>query len=188
MMNYVEMIKNYHLPYIFPDEYKILSDESKKSYDEITKFGSFLPLEQKWINKLKYWINNRKVLEIMSGTGLLARFLGDNVLATDIGQSKIFNYNNLHTKNFKYGESVEIVKKYGHKADILLVSWPPNGSFVTKSCNIWGTKKSIIYIGGNVGCCADEEFFQRFKKDKHQPITIPQWFNSSIELVIGKWR
>jgi len=188
---YVTLLKKGILPEQFPYDSSIPHNFSQKyieeEYKKVLSFGSFLPLAKSWIRELKGWIDSRRVLEIMAGPGLLSKYLASNIITSDSGSSKFFDYSKIYATVFLYAEAVDAIKSLGSLCDILLVSWPPNTNRLTKSCSIWGTIKPIIYIGSGLNCCADREFFERFKPNKIQPIKIPKWPNHPSRLLIGRW-
>ena len=129
--------------------------------------GYYGIVTEDYCKELKNHIGDKKVLEVMSGRGFLAKGLADqgvNIKATDDlswpnMKEPLTNIDNL--------PALEAIKKYGDDFDILLISWPPyNEHAINEAIQHWGAKKEILYIGEDDGCCANEEFFKMIKMKK----------------------
>jgi len=165
---------------------------SFEAREECTKRGMWAIIDKKWTKKLAQWIDNRKCLEVMSGTGWLSYALnhyGIDIIATDNGAWKKAYSDARSMFPVQNIEATEAVKKYKDR-EILIVSWPPyNDKTICKVCKIWGKSKPIVYIGEERwGCCAPEIFWDHFRKIDDQPqIEIPQWRGMHDYLAIGYW-
>ena len=145
-----------------------------------------------------FTVDGRKVLEIMSGRGWLAKALrhhGVDLIATD-NHSSHGQWRG-HGNNKKVPALTDImakecsqaIKSYGKHMDILLCSWPPMDSSMTKATRRWGTEKPIIYIGeSDWGCNADGTFWCWFDGEPDEEIIIPQWDGLHDQLYIGHCR
>jgi len=148
-------------------------------------------LDQIWIAALASWIDSRTVLEIMGGSGLLAKALlhqGVNITCTD-ALSKDYQCTTSPLPIVHHMEAATAIQLYSKK-DILLVSWPPyDCSAILDACELWGATRPIIYIGENGGGCnAPEEFFSKFKmlnEIKHPQIPLTCWSGIHDSVMIG---
>lgn len=158
------------------------------------KMGLWTVIDQQWTRELSRWIGNRRVLEIMSGMGHLAKALTDHgvrIIATDDK-----SWDEKLSKNTKVWFDVEpmdccrAIKKYGDASDILLVCWPPfESDAIVKACHLWGGEKPIIYIGeGESGLNAPDEFFAGFEEIGIGGINMMSWESIHDRVVVGYWR
>lgn len=157
--------------------------------DEAIKRGMWAIVTQSWVTNMADWIDNRSVLEVMSGRGWLAKALseqGVTITATDDFSWKI----NGHKPVFN------VIKQNAWEAakqsqdDLLLMSWPPyDDNTATRVIEAWGPDRPIIYIGeGEGGCNADDEFFRLFKSDLRQPdLWLPRWPHIHDYIQIGRY-
>jgi hypothetical protein len=129
---------------------------------EIVRMSSHALVSYRWVEPLSIFISGRPCLEIMSGKGMLARALMDckvNVIPSD---------------NTKYLDSwceieiidcLEAIKKYIHKVDFLICSWPYDSSPMPEAIELMRKLKPdcrMIYIGEpRGGCCASKKFFEK---------------------------
>lgn len=163
------------------DNYKKCRTESDyKLY--IGKYGYTVPTDV-MINKMIEFIDNRSVLEIGAGYGLVSYLLklkGVNIIATDAccGVTHIYNRGNYldpsavtNTKHFYIQDHVqgyvkhnEAFKKYP-ECEILLMIWPSYDDL-----NIDEFKgKHIIFIGTDFNTpCNYEHFFNRVRESNFQ--------------------
>lgn len=164
----------------------------KKCTDE----GMFALVTQQWTKQLADWVNGRRVLEIMSGRGWLAKALKDHgvdILATDnhTSHSRWMKGNKAHTllTDISVLESSEAIRRYRDEFDILLCSWPPMETSMTKAIRRWGTNKPIVYIGeGDHGCTADRTFWSWFDGEISDDIELPRWKGIYDYVYIGRCR
>ena len=117
-------------------------------------------LSNNWVDELIPLLKNKKVLEIMSGTGALASVLNDkgiNIIATEL-------YQEYHSNIWKKAEcidAVEAIEKYGKECDYLLYSWPGMSDLMYRcllKMREVNPEMKLIYIGEFGDCCANEEF------------------------------
>lgn len=143
-----------------------------------TKLGMWAIVDLEWTKQLAYWIDRRKVLEVMAGKGWLAKALslhGVDIIATDsLGWSEMHRDPTYLFPVEKLGARAA-VNKY-QDAQILLCSWPPYGDLeIMKVAKAWGSTRPIVYIGeGQGGCNAPDGFFRRFHEEEIS-IPLPQW-------------
>ena len=156
--------------------------------DLVTDRGMWAFVDLEWTKQLADFLQGRRVLEVMAGMGWLAKALaqhGVNIVATD-------NHVN-RRRGHHLGEPVYPVKhrnadrylrKNADSYDALIISWPPFGEAI--DCDLWGTKKPVIYIGeGHGGCTGTDEFHDRFEID--QVIRIPHWPAIHDDCFIGRF-
>ena len=198
---FIDAIKKGNIPPEPPDIYDYYNFNSEDSMEMFrlkslcNNHGMWAIVEQKWTKKLANWIGNRKCLEVMAGVGWLAKALsehGVNIVATDDfswtlkARHKNESLKEIYPDIIKE-DAISAVKKYD--ADVLIVSWPPyEDRTICDVCDIWGTKKPIVYIGeGLGGCCAVSEFFENYKEDESVSISLPQWLYIHDYITIGNW-
>lgn len=134
----------------------------------IKKYGFFLVCKES-IEALKSYIGNRKVLEVMGGTGYLSRCLSDagvNIICSDTNEWKntgdfVRSWKEVSWYNVEEAEAMTAL--YNHRdVDVVLVSWPPycddTDVSILYCCEQHG--KTLIYIGESEGgCTGSDEFF-----------------------------
>lgn len=136
------------------------------------KITGYANLNFEFIKALAKKLDGKKVLEIMSGNGLLSYMLRENgvdVFATDIAPDKYNDYIAMRSGNYgdiKRIDAVSAVKKYGSNVDYLLCSWPPQGEVeiihALEAFNKIKKQAVLIYIGEDKGGVnATNEFFDR---------------------------
>jgi hypothetical protein len=120
-------------------------------------------------------LQGKRVLEIFSGIGVLAKVLLD--AGIDITPTSIPRYSEEADAD-KVGagvfrlDALSAVKELGSEHDVLLIVWPTVTNDVLKAANLWGKEKPIIFVGEVtdyskkppfLGGCATDEFFDAFK-------------------------
>lgn len=126
---------------------------------------SYALITNEFVNRLNIFLKDKKVLEVMAGRGLLSALLrekGADIICTDSndwgGSSEEYAYTEIEII-----EAEEAVKKYGKEIDYILMVWPPihedHAYRVAKALREVNPNASIIYIGENRGCTADDDFF-----------------------------
>ena len=166
--NYGNSLRRMELPKTVPPEFRGMPFTSMRPAF-MSEFG-FVLLSQAFIDDLvNKVIKGGRVLEIMSGPGLLARHLRDagvDLMATD-NFWWYDNHKRMCWELFSYVERLDALKairKYGSKVDFVLMSWPEYDSPLAAMC-VEEIRKvnpdlKLIYIGeGGGGCCANDEFF-----------------------------
>lgn len=133
--------------------------------------GMYAIVDQRWTGKLAEWIDGRQVLEVMAGRGWLAKALSDHgcrVIATDNmswtwrSGKPVYEVENL--------KASAAIRKYGKRAEVLLVSWPPySQNAIFRAVKRWDGRP-IVYIGETEGGCTGcEAFYQVFVQDDDAP-------------------
>ncbi len=147
-------------------------------------FNMWAIVDRTWPKIISEQFRNKTILELFAGAGWLSKVLreqGQTVIATDA-------YTQNHVTDIEELNAVDAVKKYASQTDVLLLSWPPYTSEeAAKALALWPDDKPVIYIGEDKGgCCATDEFFDRF--DEHSTHRIPQWPGIHDYLMIGSKR
>ena len=171
---------------IMSEEY-VLSSKDWEVYHELNILRSILPLDsftfrkylqgygmyaivtRDWVRELVKWLDGRKVLEIMSGRGWIAKTVqeeGGHIIATDNKSS----YQDWKSKGSELSDienlsAVDAIKKYGKDVDFVLMAWPPynepQAADVVKAIQKVNPDIKIIYIGESEGgCTANDKFFE----------------------------
>lgn len=141
--------------------------------------GSYVFVARNWVQLLARWLRQWKVLEIMSGTGLLAAALqaeGVDVIATDDfswrwkPELRGWQVDHTHVEELTARDAV---LKYGKERPVLLCSWPPMTDEFTEAALLHRSLRDdalVVYIGeGEKGCTANDRFFAHF-----QQIDVPE--------------
>lgn len=167
---------------------KIINDQFDAKR-KANKWGMWTIVDLMWTKQLADWIDGRKVLEVMAGRGWLAKALashGVDIIATD---NQSWNHSKHGIFDIQRIDAIAAVRQ-NDNSDILLIAWPPyNEPIATRTCDAWGTKRPIVYIGeGQNGCTADNEFFEHFYPDDDLMIKIPRWYGLYDYLEIGTWK
>lgn len=159
-----------------------------------TELGMWAVVDQVWTAQLAAWIGGRKVLEIMSGVGWLAKALaeeGVDIIATDSGAWASGAHKNAPAIHPIHRlEALEAVAAYPER-EVLIVSWPPCGEeAVVEACRAWGQERPIVYIGeGQGGCNAPDNFFDHFWELADAPsFDLMAWPGLHDDVMIGHWR
>ncbi len=151
-------------------------------------------LTEDFVNEFATYLKKKKLkrgLEIMSGTGILAKHLNDrgiSILPTD-------NYDwmvgRAHLKKLAKEHKVErivasqAIKKYEPEVDFLLVSWPPHENRSRWWLKYWSSKP-IFYIGEYPnGCTGDDNLHKSVKWYSAGGIRINSWEGIHDELHLG---
>lgn len=129
----------------------------------------FTLITGEFCDKLAKFIGNRKVLEVMSGKGVLAKGLIDRGVYIKCTDDYSWLGQNLNQWiEVEQIDGVEAVKKYGKDYDILLMSWAPyekpDAYNILMAMRKFNPNMIMIYIGESEGgCCADINFFNAVK-------------------------
>lgn len=175
---------------VIPDSYS-MELRSKASFigvrDKVIKRQGFALLTNEWVDDFAKWINGRRCLEVMSGTGALAKCLKDR--GVDIIATDNFSWNEGNNisefKNFWTGieniDDVSAIDKYGKDVDIIIMSWPEMESVayqVLLNMRLTNPNAVLVYIGeGYGGCTADDDFFDIAEYvDDEITDRYPQWY------------
>jgi hypothetical protein len=166
------------------DRLSLIKDQEEymnyyKGRTECTNAGMWGVVDMEWTKTLADWINGRTVLEIMAGRGWLTKALRlwhVDILATDNNSSHSQWRKDSLLTDVEHLEASTAIKKYSENFDLLLCSWPPMDTSITKAIRRWKTEKPIIYIGeGSGGCNATQHFWAWFEGEINDQIVIPQW-------------
>lgn len=169
MEGILNQLQNKEIPESYPKEIGSLGtmmafNKNEKIFRENFILVSSYPLISKdWIRELIPLLKNKRCLEIMAGSGMLAKALSDegiNVIATD---SKEWNIDDSWFDVEKL-DAIGAINKYGKDIDYVICSWIPYQSHVGTQVIEWlrknNPKLKMIYIGEfDYGCCADDSFF-----------------------------
>ncbi|MDA3730187.1 hypothetical protein PBV87_01480 [Niameybacter massiliensis] len=110
---------------------------------------------------LASFIKDKKVLEIMAGTGCLTyglRSFGVNIHATDDYSEELLT--NFWIKDLEQLDCIESVRKYGSQIDYLLISWCAQKAPILTVIQLLkhiNPKAQIIYIGETKGGCTGND-------------------------------
>ena len=137
LKNIGEILETYgkhELPYDIDDKHiysrtlMSLSEEYYNFRNNMIDIQGYPIITKRLCNALAEFIGNRKVLEVMSGKGTLAKGLideGVNVKPTDnFSWEAPGFFNNLWT-DIEDINALDAIKKYAKDYDILLASWMP---------------------------------------------------------------
>jgi len=113
--------------------------------EQLNSLGMWCIVDLTWTKELAEYIGQRKILEVMAGTGWLAKALshhGCNIQATDNNDWGITHPilgNSIHGIDIL--DATDAVNTID--ADILLISWPPyECGKILDVCKAWGNKKT----------------------------------------------
>lgn len=141
--------------------------------EQFIQEGMFGFVSWKWVNPFVKWLGQKNCLEVMAGRGWWSYALeqkGVNVIATDDfswhNKNKYKKWNETLVA-MKERDAVEAVREYGHKVDVVLMSWPfmdDTAYEVIKALYEVNPLAVVAYIGeGNGGCTASDKFFEHFE-------------------------
>lgn len=166
-----ESIPNRFAIFNVKDHFNNFEVQSSIRHVYVERFG-FCLINEGMLNDIAEYLNGKKVLEIGSGNGFLAKCLQDkgiDVFPTDdlSWESKGESMYSMGWKDKHYTEIEKLdyhaaLKKYIDDVDAALLSWPVYGDRlaynVLKVC--LSHDKPLIYIGEQeMGCTADDYFF-----------------------------
>lgn len=145
--------------------------------DLYTKKYAFPIITKDLIKSLVDYIGNRKVLEVGSGTGFLAKQLRggglSNLICTD---NLSWDWDNRFIDDIENIDGGAAIEKYGTAVDVILMSWPnyatPFAYEVLKAFMKINTKEhpvEIIFIGEDIdGCTGDDKFFEMVYDERNE--------------------
>ena len=135
-----------------------------------------------WIDPLSNYLKNKKVLDTMTGNGLIPLCLkhrGVDIDACDRATGKDNHYTKYRAWNFPIISGEKYIEEQAKKDiiyDTILLIWPEykgDGSD-KKICDIFMESNpfgEIIFIGEDYGgCTGSEDFFESYKLDKFEEI------------------
>lgn len=193
----VQALDKKEIPECMPDEYryffkertlgKPLDMEGFYVKEACRNRGMYAFVSKEWTEPFAKWIGKRKVLEVMSGAGWLAKALseqGVDVMATD-------NYSWINKNNWDVihpvgrAKAVRAIREMGADMDILLISWPymdNQAYYAIKNWDALNPGKLIVYIGEfGEGCTANKLFFD------HVEIIESKKFSKAVENYKSWW-
>lgn len=149
--------------------------------------GNYVVVTQELVDSLSTILAGKKVLEVMSGTGMLAWHLkeaGVDILATDSGD---WGIQEIEPGFVKTISAVDAINKYPD-ADIILMCWPymDNTAFqVLKSLH---PHQMLICCGETDGCTADEDFWDNYDYEALSDVKYQSFSMIRDYFYIGKLR
>lgn len=169
----IEILKNkaaYMEKYndLIPTELKRMSfymESSGEMYvrSYLVKNGMFALITTDFADALAKYLNGKKVLEVMSGAGYLAKALYDrgiDIIATDNNSWNLQQFSDFKIENL---DAKQAIKKYNN-VDYILVSWIPMGDAGTELIDTikkYCPNTLILCIGeSDDGCTANDYFFE----------------------------
>jgi SAM-dependent methyltransferase len=166
-------------------EMSVVQNYHYRLRDQLIPKTSFVVLSRELITALVGVLHNRRVVEIGSGSGFLAKQLekyGVPVTAIDHGESR---YSLSPFKIHKRDLDQDVRNRYWlfNRFDTFLMTWPDCGSDLAyRISQRMKAGQSLVYQGeGWGGCTADDNFFRyisnrkKWKEDKEAAQTINQW-------------
>jgi hypothetical protein len=140
-----------------------------------------------FLDELTEILQDKKVLEVFAGNGLLASRLAAR--GVDIMATSQFSGHDGHEIGMFHDviemDATEAVLTLGANADILLMSWPTADEGATRAALAWGSDRPIVFIGEitqfdkgtlGLGGCASDLFFQITAIDRDIPSYEPRNF------------
>lgn len=139
------------------------------------KITGYANVNRAWIRAVAKVLSGKKCLEIMAGNGLISHMLqeeGVNVMATDIAPDRSNDYISMRGRLFTdvmAADALGAVRRFGQKADVLIVSWPPQGEEeVLKAWEAYTRLRPdglLLYIGEERGGLnATDAFFDTLEE------------------------
>ena len=164
LASYFRRLNRREIPETYPPEVAMPSpflDYYRSAYIQLMGYSLVC---RSWVRPLAQFIGSQKVLEIMSGTGALAkarRDEGTDIIATDNFSWKA-TFAGQWTKVEKRN-ALSAIRKYGKSVDFILMSWPYLDDMALKSLERMRSINPncrLIYIGEpKGGCNANDSFF-----------------------------
>lgn len=185
--NIEEILETYgkhELPYDIDDSYNhnralmLFSEACFNFRNNMINIQGYPIITKRLCKSLAEFIGNRKVLEVMSGKGALAKGLideGINIKPTDNFSWEFPRFfNNLWT-DIENINALDAIKKYAKDYDILLASWMPYNDPIAYDILLEMRKQNpnmiMLYIGEDWGgCCACDKFFEAAQRIENKTI------------------
>lgn len=149
--------------------------------------GNYVIVTQKLISSLVKKLEGKKVLEVMSGTGLLAWHLKENgidIVATDSGD---WNLKEIEPGFVKKIDAVNAIEKYS-SAEIVLMCWPYMDNNAFQVLKTLKPHQLLICCGEVKGCTADEDFWNNYDYTTINEIDYQSFFGIKDNFYIGKMK
>ena len=180
----LEAYGKHELPYDIDDKYihnrarMLFSEECFNFRNNMIDIQGYPIITKRLCKALAEFIGNRKVLEIMSGKGALAKGLIDE--GVSIKPTDNFSweapgfFNNLWT-DIEDINALDAIKKYAKDYDILLASWMPYEDIISYEILLEMRKQNpnmiMLFIGEDLGgCCACDKFFEAAQRIENKTI------------------
>lgn len=129
--------------------------------------GLYGLITEDFIDNLAEYLEGKRVLEVMAGSGNISLALKDrgiDVIATDDKSWEIPNEDSIEIEEL---DAVLAVKKYGKNIDYVIMSWSPINNQIDNEVLIELRKinpeATIIVIGEVGGCTGSKEFQKNIK-------------------------
>jgi hypothetical protein len=169
-MKQINFIPDHHPIKDDPNSLSALTANAFMLREEWILKGMFAFVCWDWVNPLAEWIGKRRVLEVMAGTGWLAKAL--RIKRIDIRATDNYSWhkgNGWETVTaVEKADATDAIRLYGRNSDILIMSWPYmddsayHAMFAMKMMN---RDALIVYIGEPEGrCTASDKFFEHFEE------------------------
>lgn len=155
------LLKQKKIPQNYPEEF--LKDRTLiLKRPEYIKLQGFTLLTDDWVSILAKWIGDRKVLEVFSGCGSLAKCLKDKGI--DIKATDNFEWKdkwNALWYDVEELDAIGAIERY-NDVDIILMSWAPlNSDIDYKSLEKMRevNPNAVMLILGEFGGCTNSQKF-----------------------------
>lgn len=197
LASYFRRLNRREIPETYPPEVAMPSpflDYYRSAYIQLMGYSLVC---RGWVRPLARFIGSRRVLEIMSGTGALAKALQDE--GTDIIATDDFSWKATFAGQWTRVEkrsALSAIRKYGRSADFILMSWPYLDAMALKALEkmrIVNPDCRLIYIGEpKGGCNANDAFFESAVLDEAntelEPVrsAYPCWHSFSDTVYLYK--
>lgn len=164
------------------DQKPVVHISKMRSYVH-ARYRMYSLVDQQWTATLAAMIGRLRVLEVMAGSGLLARALSDhgvNIIATELEPPR---------RTFCRVHKMDAVSAVLHHrdCDTLLMSWPPYEDPVSEAvARAWGPDRPIIYVGEHGGCTGSHAFNRGILV--HHSLEIPSWPDIHDRVMVCSWR
>lgn len=183
----------------------ILSDNGLwKKKHELQTQGMYAHVNWEWVLPFVEWIGDRKVLEVMSGAGYLAKALrekGVDIIATD--SRKWEAHMRIYRKevwpictHIEKISANNAIRKYGRNSDIVIISWPymdPSAYHAIRTLHTVNPKAQVVYVGEWGGCTANGDFLDHFdpiQDDEFDKVAdrYKTWYGLYDRMYLGKYK
>lgn len=138
--------------------------QTQRLKESCMALGHYVLLTPRLIKGLSRFLQGKRCLEIMSGTGMLAHHLNKNGIDVIPTDDKSWQLDTKCPHHFPVHElsAIDAIKKFRHHTDVLLLCWPYMDNNAYQAIKEWGTKKPILVCLEMGGCCADKDFQSAF--------------------------